>query len=592
MVDMVHVTINGRTCEIEKDATVLEAARKANINIPTLCYLKDINKIGACRMCLVEIDGMRALQASCVMPVRDGMVIATNSKRVREARKMNLQLILSNHVRDCFQCIRNNSCELRKLAGELGIATIPFETEPTECTTDNSSPSMIRNNKKCILCRRCIAACKNIQRIEAITARNRGIHTTIGGSFDRPIDDTECVLCGQCIAACPTGALAEKRASAQVFKALDNPKKHVVVQIAPAVRAALGEEFDLPFGTNVTGKMVAAAKILGFNKVFDTNFGADLTIMEEGAELLHRIKNKGTLPMITSCSPGWIKYCEHFYPDFIDHLSTCKSPHEMFGAIIKSYYAKKENIKKDNIVTVSIMPCVAKKYEAQREELQVDGLRDVDYVLTTREFAAMIKSASIDFSMLEEETFDTFYGDTGAGVIFGATGGVMEAALRTVADTLSDKPIKDVDFVSTRGPRGTKEVTVTVGDTTLRGLVVSGVGNAKEIFNAMRAGEKSKYQFIEVMGCPGGCIMGGGQPIVGALTREKVDVFSKRASVLYTADKQAPVRKSHENPDIISLYDAFLQEPNSKIAHKYLHTHFTPRERFGTLFRSSNEKIC
>lgn len=582
MAQMVHVTINNKEIEVEANATVLTAARKANIDIPTLCFLKEINEIGACRICLVEVEGMRALQAACVLPVRDGMVVKTNSKRVRDARRMNLELILSNHVRDCYQCSRNNNCELRRLAGELGIDDIRFATEPPECPIDDSNPSMVRNNAKCILCRRCVAVCKHIQKVEAIDATMRGINTSITGSFARPISETECILCGQCINACPTGALTEKSAIDKVFEALDNPNKHVVVQIAPAVRAALGEEFDLPIGTNVTGKMPTAAKILGFDKVFDTNFSADLTIMEEGTELLNRINNKGTLPMITSCSPGWIKYCEHFFPDLVDNLSTCKSPHMMFGAVIKSHYAKKANIDPKDIVTVSIMPCVAKKYEAQREEFEVDGNRDVDHVITTREFAAMIKAARINFAKLEDEAFDNFNGDTGAGVIFGATGGVMEAALRTVAEKLNGKPLEDVEFEAVRGPEGTKEVTITAGDVTVYGLVISGVGNAKSILKTIKEAEgKSKYHFIEVMGCPGGCIMGGGQPIVNPTTKEDVDVFAKRASVLYNADKKASVRKSHENPDIQALYKEFLGEPNGKVAHKYLHTHYSPKGRFG-----------
>lgn len=584
MADMVHVTINGREYDIDASSTVLEAARQANIDIPTLCFLKDINEIGACRMCIVEIEGMRALQASCVHPVRDGMVINTNSKRVRDARKMNLELILSNHARDCYKCNKNNHCELRALAGDLGVDDIRFEIQPPECTIDDCNPSMVRDNAKCILCRRCIAVCKHIQKVEAIDATMRGIHTSITGSFDRPISETECILCGQCINVCPTGALTEKTAIDKVRDAIDDPKKHVVVQIAPAVRAGLGEEFGLPIGTNVTGKMPTAARTLGFDKVFDTSFSADLTIMEEGTELLNRINNSGKLPMITSCSPGWIKYCEHFHPDLVDNLSTCKSPHMMFGAIIKSHYAKKAKIDPKDIVTVSIMPCVAKKFEAQRDEFEVDGIRDVDHVITTREFAAMIKAASINFTKLEDEAFDNYHGDSGSGVIFGATGGVMEAALRTVAEKLTGKPLENIDFTAVRGEKGTKEVTITAGDVTVYGLVVSGVGNAKNVLNTIKeANGKSKYHFIEVMGCPGGCIMGGGQPIVNPKIKDEVNVFEKRASILYNADKKASVRKSHENPDILALYKEFLEEPNSKVAHKYLHTHYKARERFGKI---------
>ena len=586
MANMITVTINGKEYEVKENATILEAARGANIDIPTLCYLKDINEIGACRMCLVEIEGMRTLQAACVYPVREGMVIYTRSPRVRAARRMNLELILSNHERSCYQCIKNNHCELRKLAGQMGIDDIRFDVEPPKATKDASNASIVRNNAKCILCRRCVAVCKHIQKVEAIDATMRGMSTAITNAFDRPTEDSECILCGQCITVCPTGALREKRCIDQVFEELDNPKKHVVVQIAPAVRAALGEEFNIPMGTNVAGKIANAARKLGFDRVFDTNTGADLTIMEEGHELLHRVQNGGKLPMITSCSPGWIKYCEHFFPEFIANLSSCKSPHMMFGAIIKSHYAKKENIDPKDIVVVSVMPCVAKKYENSRPEFVVDGNRDVDYVITTRELAAMIKSASINFEFLEDESFDNpfAHADSGAAVIFGVTGGVMEAAIRTVAEKLIGHELQSVDFRETRGPKGTKEVFVNAGGITLNGLVISGVGNAKSILEEIKANNgTSKYHFIEVMGCPGGCIMGGGQPIYDSVTREHVDIFKKRSSVLYDADSKAPIRKSHENPDIIALYDEFLKEPNSDVAHKYLHTHYTPRGRFGKI---------
>lgn len=584
MADTIRITINNKQYEVAKDTTILEALRQANIDIPTLCYLKEINEIGACRMCLVEVEGVHALQASCVYPVRSGMVIHTHSKRVRTARKMNLELLLSNHVRDCFQCIRNNSCELRELAGDMGIDNIRFKSQPPKGKIDNNNPSMVRNNAKCILCRRCVAVCKHVQKIEAINVTMRGKDTAINGAFERPIRDTECILCGQCVNACPTGALSEKTAINEVLHAIDNPDKHVVVQIAPAVRAALGEEFGLPIGTNVSGKIPNAARILGFNKVFDTNFSADLTIMEEGMELLDRITNKGTLPMITSCSPGWVKYCEHFFPELIDNLSTCKSPHMMFGAIIKSYYAKKAKIDTKDIVTVSVMPCIAKKYEAAREEGNVNGVRDVDYVITTREFATMIKSASINFKQLEDEEFDTFHGNTGSGVIFGATGGVMESALRTVADTLNTTPSNALEYRTIRGAKGIKEVIIQAGDIEVHGLVISGVGHAKEIMKKIVTNQEiSKYHFIEVMGCPGGCIMGGGQPITNPLIKQSIDVFEKRASVLYTADTQATIRKSYENPDIIALYDSFLMEPNSKISHKYLHTKYKHRKRFGNI---------
>jgi len=583
MSDQVKVTINGNELSVEPGTTVLEAARAANIDIPTLCYLKGINEIGACRMCLVEIDGVRALQASCVYPVRDGMVINTNSKRVRSARRMNLELILSNHARNCYTCVKNTKCELQDLAGNMGIDNIRFEITPPDCPIDDSSPSFYRDNSKCILCRRCIAVCKHIQKVEAIDATMRGINTEITSAFDRPISESECILCGQCINVCPTGALSEKSDVKKVFDAIDKPQKLVILQIAPAVRAALGEEFGLPIGTDVTGKIPTAAKILGFDKVFDTTFSADLTIMEEGTELLNRIQNNGTLPMITSCSPGWINYCEKFFPEFIDNLSTCKSPQMMFGAIIKSHYAQKNNIDPSDIIVVSVMPCVAKKYEASREELEVDGNRDVDYVLTTREFASMIKSASIDFPKLADQGFDTYHTDSGSGVIFGATGGVMEAALRTVAEKLTGENLKSVDFTQVRGDEGVKEVTVKAGDLTIYGLVVNGVGAAKNVFNQIKADGNSNYQFIEVMGCPGGCVMGGGQPIVNPQIKEQEKVFEKRAGVLYNADKNAPVRKSYENPDIIQLYEEFLIEPDGELSHKYLHTHYKARPVYADL---------
>ncbi len=582
----IQITINNQAIEVEDGVSVLDAAKQANIDIPTLCYLKETNEIGACRMCLVEVEGARTLQASCVFPVRDGMVIKTNSQRVRNARKMNLELILSNHSKNCFSCAKNNHCELRKLSGELGVDDIRFDIQPPASDIDDTNPSLVRDNSKCILCKRCVAVCKKVQKVDAISTNRRGIHTSINNAFDRPTAESECILCGQCINVCPTGALREKRAIDDVVAAIEDPTKHVVVQVAPAVRAALGEEFNLPMGTNVTGKIASAGRRLGFDRVFDTNTGADLTIMEEGTELLHRVTTGGTLPMITSCSPGWIKFCEHFYPEFIPNLSTCKSPHMMFGAIIKSYYAKHQNIDPKDIVTVSVMPCIAKKYEASREEFEVDGNRDIDHVITSREYAAMIKEAGINFTQLDDEHFDSPFPntDSGAAVIFGVTGGVMEAALRTVAEKVSGKELESVDFMQARGEEGRKEITVNAGDTVLRGLVVSGVGSAKAVLNEIKAnGGKSEYHFIEVMGCPGGCIMGGGQPTYDSVTRQNVDVFAKRASVLYNADANAQIRKSHDNPDIKELYDTFLSEPNSHEAHKYLHTHYCAKGRFGKI---------
>lgn len=586
MEKMIKITIDGSSYSVPEGTTILEAAKQANIDIPTLCYLKDINEIGACRMCVVEIEGMRALQASCVYPVRDGMVVSTRNNRVRDARKVNMELILSNHDVSCLQCPKNNHCELRTLAGRLGVKDNRFGVQPSEYPKDDSNPSLVRNNNKCILCRRCVSVCKKVQKVDVIDASQRGMKSHIGTAFDRPMGDTECILCGQCALVCPTGALQEKSSVEKVWDVINDPTKHVVVQIAPAVRAGLGEEFGYEIGTNVAGKMVNAARKLGFDRVFDTNTGADLTIMEEGHELLHRIQNNGKLPMITSCSPGWIKYCEHFYPDFVENLSTCKSPHMMFGAILKSpYYANKVNVDAKDIVVVSVMPCIAKKYESERKEFEVDGNRDVDHVITSREFADMIKEASINFTNLEEEYFDDpFLEASGAGAIFGVSGGVMEAALRTVAEKLAGKKLDSVDFTEARGKDGTKEVHVKVGDTTLKALVVSGVGNAKAVLDKIIAdGGKSEYTFIEVMGCPGGCIMGGGQPLYDSTTREHVDVFKKRASVLYNIDSSTKIRKSHENPAMTELYGKFLKEPNGHEAHKYLHTKFSPKDRFGKI---------
>ena len=583
MSKMLTLTIDGKTITCPEGTTILEAAKQAHIDIPTLCYMKDINEIGACRMCLVEVQGMRTLQASCVYPVFEGMVVNTRSKRVREARKMNLELILSNHQRSCLTCLSNNHCELRVLAGKLGIHDIRFDYGAPNRSHDTSNPSIERNNNKCILCRRCVAVCKHIQKVEAIETVNRGMDSEITTAFGRGAGDAECILCGQCITVCPTGALREKISTDEVWDALGDPTKHVVVQIAPAVRAAIGEEFGYPMGTNVLGKMVAATRKLGFDKVFDTNTGADLTIMEEGTELLNRLNNGGTLPMITSCSPGWIKYCEHFFPEMIPNLSTCKSPHMMFGAMIKSHYAQKMGIDPKDIVMVSVMPCVAKKFEVSRPEMEVDGIRDVDYVLTTRELARMIKEASINFQDLADEEFDNpFAAETGAAVIFGVTGGVMEAALRTVAEKVAGRELDSVDFIEARGKTGTKEIAINAGGITLKGLVVSGVGNAKEVLTKIREnGGQSEYHFIEVMGCPGGCIMGGGQPKYDTQTRENVDVFAKRSSVLYGLDRTAKIRKSHQNPDITKLYEEWLGEPNSHVAHKFLHTSYVDRGRYG-----------
>ncbi len=578
--EMVKVTIDGVQVEVPKGSTILEAARLANIDIPTLCYLKGINEIGACRMCVVEVKGARALQAACVYPVADGMEVRTNTPAVREARKVNLELILSNHDRSCLTCVRNQNCELQELAQKLGVNEIRFEGERINYPIDDFSPSVVRDPNKCILCRRCVAVCRNVQGIGVIGASERGFNTIVAPVFGMSLNDVPCIYCGQCIEACPVGALKEKDDTERVWAALNNPDLYVVVQTAPAVRVALGEEFGMEMGTIVKGKMVAALKRLGFDKVFDTDFGADLTIMEEGTELLNRIREGGKLPLITSCSPGWVKFCEHYFPEFLDNLSTCKSPHEMVGAMIKSYYAEKNGIDPSKIFVVSIMPCTAKKFEAVRPELSATGYPDVDVVLTTRELARMIKQAGIDFVNLPDEEFDPFFGDsTGAGAIFGATGGVMEAALRTVYEIVTGKPMENVEINEVRGLEGVKEAEISLGGMTIRAAVAHGTANARALLEKVKSGEK-EYHFIEIMACPGGCVNGGGQPIVNAKVRMDVDPRQVRASAIYQEDRNLPLRKSHENPSVKRLYEEYLGQPNSHKAHELLHTHYVPRKKY------------
>ena len=579
--NMVNLTIDGVQVSVPSTYTVLEAAKKAGVKIPTLCYLKNVNEAGACRVCLVEIEKARALAAACVMPVSEGMVVHTNSPKVRATRKSTLEMILSDHNRDCLACVRNRNCELQTLADEYSIRKITYEGEKSKSVYDDKSFSIIRDGSKCIKCGRCIAAC-NKQSIGVLSFLNRGFTTSIGPAFDVSMADAPCVYCGQCIIACPVAALHEKEETEFVWEAIQNPNKHVVIQVAPAVRAAIGEEFGLPIGTRTTGKMFAAMRRLGADKIYDTNFGADLTIIEEGHELLSRISNGGTLPMITSCSPGWIRFCEFYYPEFIDNLSTCKSPHQMEGALIKSYYAEKFNIEPQSIVTVSVMPCTSKKTEAAREQHKNhEGLRDVDYVLTTRELARMIREAGIDFKSLPDEgpDMDLMGEYTGAGVIFGATGGVMEAALRTVADLLEEKDLPDFEYKAVRGiSLGIKEAEVTLGGKNLRVAVAHSTAAARKLLDAIKDGSAPEYAFIEIMGCDGGCVCGGGQPQVSAQVLMDIDIRAERAKALYEEDAVLPERKSHKNADVMRLYKEYLGEPNGHLAHELLHTHYSQRE--------------
>ena len=579
--ELIKLTIDDKEVEVKKGTTILEAARQAEVDIPTLCFLKDINEVGDCRMCIVEIEGRRGFVPSCVQKAEEGMIVHTNTPNVVDARRVILELIISNHKVECLTCTRSGNCELQDLAKKFNIRDIDFEGEIIEHEIDDVSPSIVRDFSKCVLCRRCVATCKNVQKIGAIDCVNRGFESCVSTVGNKSLNDVNCTFCGQCIQSCPTGALHEKETIDEVWDKLKDPEAYVVVQTAPAVRAALGEEFGMDIGTNATGKMVTALKRLGFDKVFDTNTGADFTIMEEANEFVERFSNKdAVLPMITSCSPGWVKYIEMNYPELLPHLSTCKSPHQMFGALIKTYFAEKEKIDPSKIYVVSVMPCIAKKFERTREEMENNGLSDVDNVLTTRELARMIKQANIEFTKLEDTEFDSPMGEaTGAAAIFGTTGGVMEAALRTAQDTLTGKDLDKIDFEKVRGGEGIKKASVNIADNEIKVVAASGLANAQKILEEIKSG-KADYQFVEIMACPGGCVMGGGQPIKNSKIRAEVDVRSLRANCLYSIDEQSTIRKSHENPVIKKIYKEFLKKPGSEISHKLLHTHYVERKKY------------
>ena len=577
---LITLTIDGTEVKVKEGATILDAARQANIDIPTLCFLKEINEMGDCRMCIVEVEGRKGFATSCIQKAEEGMVVHTHTPAVLEARRMVLDLIISNHAKDCLTCTRSGNCELQNLAIKFNVLNIEYEGERTKHKVDDKSPAIVRDFNKCILCRRCVGACKNVQEIGAIDCINRGFESCVSTAGDHSLADVDCTYCGQCIEACPTGALHEKDDTSKVWVKLKDPETYTVVQTAPAVRVTLGEEFDSKIGTNVKGKMVTALKKLGFDKVFDTNTGADFTIMEEANEFIDRIEDGGTLPMITSCCPAWVRFAEKNYPDQLDHLSSCKSPHQMFGAVIKSYYARKFNIDPSKIFVVSVMPCIAKKYECTREEMEEDGLRDVDAVITTRELSRMIKQANIEFNSLEDTDFDDPMGEaSGAGAIFGTTGGVMEAALRTAADTIERKSLGQFEYKAVRGGAGIKRATVNIAGKDINVVVASGLRNARKIMDEIRAGNVD-YQFVEIMACPGGCIMGGGQPIKTSKIRSTVDVRKLRADSLYTIDEKSTIRKSHENPTIKTIYKEFFGEPGSEKAHKYLHTTYHKEEKY------------
>ena len=575
---MINLKINNIPVQVPAGTTILEAAQAANIEIPTLCYLKELNCIGACRVCVVEVKGRPQLLAACVYPVEEGMEVLTNTPRVRQSRKTTIELLLSTHKKKCLSCVRSSNCELQRLSLEYGCDPEMFETEDDRFEIDNSSPFIIRDNDKCISCRRCVAACKK-QGISVIGMSQRGYDSHIGCAFENPLGESPCVGCGQCVVACPVGALSEVDNTKQVWDAINDEEKTVVFYTAPSIRATLGEAFDMPVGTNVEGKMVAAIRRLGADQVFNMDVTADLTIMEEANELVNRIKNGKTLPMFTSCCPGWVRFVETYYPDFIPNLSTCKSPQAMFGSLLKSYYCKKNNIDPKNLFVVSVIPCTGKKFEVTREELSASDYSDVDVALTTRELAKMIKESGIRFTDLADEAYDNpFEIATGGGAIFGATGGVLEAALRTAA-TMLDGSFDVVDFKEVRGPEVVREATYTVAGVTVKVAVTSGLGNAKALLERIKNGE-ADYQFVEVMACPGGCINGGGQPIQSDSVKNFVDLKALRSQALYDYDENNAIRRSHESPVVKMLYDEFFEEPGAHKAHEILHTTYVKRSKF------------
>ncbi len=580
--DMLNVKINGISVSVEKGSTILDAARAAGVEIPTLCFMKEKNEIGACRICVVEANEGRGFRivTACVYPVSEGMEVLTNTEKIQKARRTTLELILSTHEKKCLSCVRSTNCELQKLCRDYGVEESAFEGFKPTYELDTSTPHLVRDNNKCVLCRRCVAAC-NEQYVGVIGANNRGIDTAIGTPFEVGLSNVPCISCGQCTVVCPTGALVEKDDTDKIWTALADPDKHVVVQTAPSIRATLGECFGMPIGTNVEGKMVAALRRLGFDKIFDTDFAADLTIVEEANELVERIKNGGTLPMITSCSPGWVKFCEYYYPDMLEHLSTCKSPQQMAGAVIKTYYADKMGIDPKDIVSVSVMPCTAKKFEIGREDQSAAGVPDVDIAITTRELSRMIMRAGINFTNLPDEEFDSPLGeDTGAAVIFGATGGVMEAALRTANDWLTGKDNTDIDFTAVRGTQGLKQATVNINGSDIKVAVASGAAAAKCVMDRMKNGNPDGWAFVEIMGCPGGCVNGGGQPIQPQYVRDTVDLKAVRAKALYDQDASMALRKSHESPVVKALYSEWYDGFGGHKAHHDLHTSYVPRKKY------------